>query len=190
MIKYEYNQQISNKTKYHNDVVMGAMAFQITSFTIVTQPFIEHRSKKTSKVRVTGLCAGNSPVTGEIPVQMASNAEKVSIWWRHHELYNDIQPTFWLYFRVILPYLLSAILVSSKSVTKNAAVRAAANKTYWREIQQRTKLCDHRRTDGRYHDAKSYFGSSTQFSIGLWSFIFITFPLSWHLMRSYIKKVI
>ena len=42
------------------------------------------RSKKTSKLRVTGLCAGNSPVTGEFPAQMASDAENVSIWWRHH----------------------------------------------------------------------------------------------------------
>ena len=36
-----------------------------------------------SKLRVTGLCAGNSPGTGEFPAQMASNAENVSIWWRH-----------------------------------------------------------------------------------------------------------
>ena len=43
-----------------------------------------HRSKKTSKLRVTGLCAGNLPVTGEFPAQMASNAETASIWWRHH----------------------------------------------------------------------------------------------------------
>ena len=42
------------------------------------------RSKKTSKLRVTGICVGNSPVTGEFPAQMASNAENVSIWWRHH----------------------------------------------------------------------------------------------------------
>ena len=42
------------------------------------------RSKKTSKLRVTGLCAGNSPGTGEFPTQMDSNAENVSIWWRHH----------------------------------------------------------------------------------------------------------
>ena len=42
------------------------------------------RSKETSKLRVTGLCAGNSPGTGEFPAQMASNAENVSIWWRHH----------------------------------------------------------------------------------------------------------
>ena len=45
----------------------------------------KRRSKKTSKLRVTGLCAGNSPVTGEFPAQMASNAESVSIWWRHHD---------------------------------------------------------------------------------------------------------
>ena len=44
------------------------------------------RSKKTSKLRVTGLCAGNLPGTGEFPAQMASNAENVSIWWRHHEV--------------------------------------------------------------------------------------------------------
>ena len=49
------------------------------------------RSKKTSKLRLTGLCAGNSPVTGEYPVtgefpaQKASNAGNVSIWWRHHD---------------------------------------------------------------------------------------------------------
>ena len=41
------------------------------------------RSKKTLKLRVTSPCAGNSPVTGEFPAQRASNAENVSIWWRH-----------------------------------------------------------------------------------------------------------
>ena len=47
-------------------------------------PLFRCRSKKTSKLRVTGLCAGNSPGTGEFPAQMASNAENVSIWWYHH----------------------------------------------------------------------------------------------------------
>ena len=42
------------------------------------------KSKKTSKLRVTGLCARNSPGTGVFPAQMASYAENVSIWWRHH----------------------------------------------------------------------------------------------------------
>ena len=48
------------------------------------------RSKKTSKLCVTGLCVGNSPVTGEFPAQMASNTENFSIWWRHHVLVKDI----------------------------------------------------------------------------------------------------
>ena len=46
--------------------------------------FFRRRSKKTPKLRVTGLCLGNSPGTGEFNAQMASNAEHVSIWWRHH----------------------------------------------------------------------------------------------------------
>ena len=47
------------------------------------------RSKKTSKRRVTGLCAGNSPLTGEFPAQRASNAENFSIWWCHHDKFYD-----------------------------------------------------------------------------------------------------
>ena len=42
------------------------------------------RSKKTPKFCVTGLFSGNSPGTGEFPAQMASNAENITIWWRHH----------------------------------------------------------------------------------------------------------
>ena len=49
------------------------------------------RSKKTSKLRVTGLCAGNSPMTGEFPAQRASNADDVSIWRR----LNSHMPTKW-----------------------------------------------------------------------------------------------
>ena len=61
---------------------MGAIASQITSLTIVYSTV--YSGKKTSKLRVTGLCARNSSVTGEFLAQMASNAENVSIWWRHH----------------------------------------------------------------------------------------------------------
>ena len=64
---------------------MSAIASQITSLTIVYSTVYSGADiKKTSKLRVTGLCAVNSPVTGEFPAQMASNAEEVSIWWRHH----------------------------------------------------------------------------------------------------------
>ena len=45
---------------------------------------LRRRSKKASQLRVTGLCEGNSPETGEFPAQMASKTENVSIWWRHY----------------------------------------------------------------------------------------------------------
>ena len=32
---------------------------------------------------------GNSPVTGEFPAQMASNAENFSLWWRHHDVKSN-----------------------------------------------------------------------------------------------------
>ena len=44
-----------------------------------------HRIKKSSKIRVTGLCERNSPVNVEFSAQRASNEENVSIWWRHDD---------------------------------------------------------------------------------------------------------
>ena len=52
---------------------------------LFTQPFIQAPIKENTKLRVTGLCAGNSPVTGEFSTQRDSNAENVSIWWRNHD---------------------------------------------------------------------------------------------------------
>ena len=45
---------------------------------------LSRRSKKTSKLRVTGLCEWNPPMTGGFPPQKASSAENVSIWWCHY----------------------------------------------------------------------------------------------------------
>ena len=75
----------------YSDVIMSTMASQITSVPMVCllKRLFRRRSKKTSKFRFTGLCGGNSPVTGEFPAQRASNAENVSIWWRHHVTLKD-----------------------------------------------------------------------------------------------------
>ena len=73
--------------QHYSDVIMGAMVSQITSLTIfILNRSFRGRSKKSSKLCVTGLCAGNSPVTGEFPAQMASNAKNVSIWWCHYDI--------------------------------------------------------------------------------------------------------
>ena len=52
-----------------------------------------YRSKEISKLSVTGLCEGKSPVTGEFPAQRASNAENVFIWWHH--LGIDLNTNTW-----------------------------------------------------------------------------------------------
>ena len=67
----------------YGDVIMSTIASQITSLTIVCllNRLFRHRSKQISKLRLTGLFEGNSPVTGEFPAQRASNAENDSIRW-------------------------------------------------------------------------------------------------------------
>ena len=78
---------------HYNDVIQGAMVSQITNLTMgYSTIYSRRKSKKISKLRVTGLCEGNSPVTGEFPAQRTSNAGSVSIWWRHHEYLST-----WLY---------------------------------------------------------------------------------------------
>ena len=73
---------------------MITMASQITSLTIVLlNHLFKAQIKETPRLRVTGLCEGNSPGTGEFPAERLANAENVSIWWRHHvdidqEIYN------------------------------------------------------------------------------------------------------
>ena len=71
---------------HYSDIIMGTMASQITSLAIVYSTIYSGADqRKKSKLRVTGLCVGNSSGIGEFPAQMASNTENVSIWWRHHE---------------------------------------------------------------------------------------------------------
>ena len=112
----------ADQGKHHyNDVIMTTKAPQITSLTVVYSTVYSdadqrkhqisaslafmweiHRNRwipRTKgqlrgkcfhlmtlswKLRVTGLCVENSPVTGEFPAQKASNAENASIWWHHH----------------------------------------------------------------------------------------------------------
>ena len=70
---------------FHYSDVMSVMVSQSTSvFDCLPNHLFRHRSKKTSMLHITGLCEGNSPLTGEFTAPRANNAEHVSIWWRHH----------------------------------------------------------------------------------------------------------
>ena len=69
---------------HYSDVIMSAMVYQITGVSIVYSTVCSGADQRNIKLRVTGLCERNLPVTGECPAQKASNAENDSIWWRHH----------------------------------------------------------------------------------------------------------
>ena len=64
---------------------MDTMTSQITSLTIVYSTVwsgADQRKHQSSALLAYNV--GNSSVTGEFPAHKASNAEKNSIWWRHH----------------------------------------------------------------------------------------------------------
>ena len=68
------------------------------------------RWKKTSKLCVTGLWTWEFTRDWWIPPQMASNAENVSIWWRHHA--DNHRPVSW----VITGLGFSLLLVSCQVI--------------------------------------------------------------------------
>ena len=59
---------------------------------LFTQPFVQAQMKKNIKASRHWLCERNSPVTGELPAQRASNAENISILWRHHAILEIVFP--------------------------------------------------------------------------------------------------
>ena len=68
---------MSVRQSHYSDIIMSAMASQITGVLIVYST-VSGAKKRTPKFRATGL----SPVTNS--PQRSINAENVSIWWRHH----------------------------------------------------------------------------------------------------------
>ena len=75
---------------HYSDVIMSLKSPASREF---TRPF-RRRSRKTPKLRVTGLCQRNSPVTGFFPAH-PSNAQNVSICLRHHAVPNHRATKHW-----------------------------------------------------------------------------------------------
>ena len=75
---------------------MGTMASQITGVSIVYSTVCEDadQRKHQSSVSLALVRGIHRLVTGEFPAQRASNAQHISIWWRHHRIsiiVDDIQ---------------------------------------------------------------------------------------------------
>ena len=63
---------------------MLAMASQITSLAIVYSTVYSGADQNKHQSSASLAFVGEFTGTGEFPAQIASNAENVSIWWRHH----------------------------------------------------------------------------------------------------------
>ena len=69
---------------HYSDVLMGAMASQITSLRIFYSTVYSGTDQRTHQSSTSlAFVREILPLTSEFPTQMASNAENVPIWWRH-----------------------------------------------------------------------------------------------------------
>ena len=76
MLLYAWcDMRIWGRFHYYDDVIISAIASQNHQpHNCLLNRLFKRRSKKSSKLRVTGFCVGNSPGTGEFPAQMMKNA--------------------------------------------------------------------------------------------------------------------
>ena len=72
---------MSSHDEYYSDVIMSAIASQITGVSNVFSTVCSGAHQRETKLRVTGFCEKNPPIL----FTKASNAENISIWWRLHE---------------------------------------------------------------------------------------------------------
>ena len=84
---FDIQKQVSRTGIHYNDVIMGAIASQITSLTIVYSiVYSDSDQRKHQSSASLAFVRGIQHRTGDFPAQMASYVENVSVWWRHHEV--------------------------------------------------------------------------------------------------------
>ena len=105
--------------RHYSDVIII-----ITSVSIIYSTFCSGAYQRKHQ-SVTGLCVGNSPVTGEFPSQRASDAENVSIWWRHHGSWVS-----WSSVMTRIPFL-TRISIRSWTIHQNISCGSWINSYKW-----------------------------------------------------------
>ena len=115
------------KIHHYSDVIMGAMTSQITSLANVYSTVYSGADQRKHKAPHHWPLCGE--FTGEFPTQMDSNAENVSVWWRHHNVTDkniDEKVPIWspyLYFKPIYSlYIKFPVIKKTANVEKQQSV--------------------------------------------------------------------
>ena len=69
---------------HYSDVMWTRWRLKSPASRLFVQPFVQAQIKENIKAPRHWLCEENPPVTIGFPSQRDSNAENISIWWRHH----------------------------------------------------------------------------------------------------------
>ena len=89
---------------HYNDVIMSTRRrFKSTASRLFIQSYIHAQINEDIKLRVTGHCKGNSPVTGEFPAHKGPGTRKMSP-------FGDVITSKTMYFSIsasIIPQILS-----------------------------------------------------------------------------------
>ena len=105
--------QRTSDVDHYSDVIMR----RLKSPTF-PQPFVQAQIIENIKAPRHWPLLGNSPITGEFPAQRASNAENVSIWWRHHDSVSTSCVITCSHFTLLLiPGLIQYLVSFSSSLT-------------------------------------------------------------------------
>ena len=108
----------------HDDVIMTTMASQITSLTIVYSTVYSDADQRKHQSSASPVFVwGIHWEPGEFPAQMTSNAENVSIWWRHHVLKVN--------FRCTIPNRLSIVCAQDLYILRSKADCRNLNHKTW-----------------------------------------------------------
>ena len=96
---------ISSWLSHYSDIVMSAMASQITGVSIVCST-VPEQIKENIKAPRHWPVSGQSTGDRWFPSQRTNNAENISIWWRHHIMWSispmiddclaDLKTILWL----------------------------------------------------------------------------------------------
>ena len=109
------------------------------------------RSKKISKIRVTGLCAENSPETGEFPAQMASYAKKCfhlmtsswKMWYLYWSRTHLIRGPFPFIYLLSLPHKAPSPHKQGFSQNYLICKMASCNIVLWFTLEHKNKKMNH-----------------------------------------------